>query len=78
MYIKSGPQYSLYSFIITIGPGKDLNDEDIAKKINHHLVTVKRFLHDPMRKRKTRSGLGIPKSVTKRDSSRLKRTGING
>ena len=79
----------MYSFIFTVGRGKDLNDgekrqiikelgkstplENIAKKINCHLVTVKRFLHDPMKKRKTRSDRGILKSVTKRDLSSLKR-----
>ena len=72
-----------------MGRGKDLNDdekrqiikklgkstplENIAKKINRHLVTVKRFLHDPMKKRKTRSDRGILKSVTKRDLRILKR-----
>ena len=47
--------------------------EIIAKKINRHLVTVKRFVHDPMKKRKTRSDRGILKSVTKRDLNHLKR-----
>ena len=71
-----------------MGPGKGLNDEEkreiikelakstplenIAKKINRHFVTVKRFVHDPT-KRKTRSGRGILKSVTKRDLNNLKR-----
>ena len=36
-------------------------------------MTVKRFLHNPMKKRKTRSDCGILKSVTKRDLSSLKR-----
>ena len=79
----------MFSFIFTIGRGKDLNDEEkreiikelakstplenIAKKINRHLVTVKRFVHDPMKKRKTRSDRGMLKSVTKRDLNYLKR-----
>ena len=39
------------------------------------MVTVKRFVHvhDPMKKRKTRSDRGILKSVTKRDLNNLKR-----
>jgi IS30 family transposase len=53
-----------------MGRGKDLNDqekkqivkelakstslEDIAKKINRHLVTIKHFVSDPMKKKKTR------------------------
>ena len=45
--------------------------ENIAKKINRHLVTVKRFVYDPMKKRKTRSDRGILKSVTKRDLDNL-------
>ena len=72
-----------------MGRGKDPNDdekrqiikefgkstplENIAKKISRHLVTVKRFLHDPMKKRKTRSDRGVLKSVTKRDLTSLKR-----
>jgi IS30 family transposase len=72
-----------------MGRGKDLNDEekkqiikllatstsleDIAKKISRHLVTVKRFLHDPIKKRKTRSDRGILKSATKRYLRTLKR-----
>ena len=72
-----------------MGRDKDLNDEEkreiikelakstplenIAKKINRHLVTVKRFVHDPMKKRKTRSDRGILKSMTKRDLDNLKR-----
>ena len=46
--------------------GKSTSLEDIAKKINSHLVTVKWFLHDPMRMRKTRSDRNVPKSVTRR------------
>ena len=62
-----------------MGRGKDFNDqekrqivkelakstslEDIAKKIHRHLVTLKRFVSDPMKKRKTRSDSGILKSV---------------
>lgn len=71
-----------------MGRGKDLNDEeksqivkelakstsleDIAKKINRHLETVKRFVADLMKKRKTRSDCGVLKSVSKRDLRRLK------
>ena len=47
--------------------------ENIAKKINRHLVTVKRFVHDPMKKKKIRADRGILKSVTKRDLNNLKR-----
>ena len=71
-----------------MGRGKDLNDqekrqivkelakstslEDIAKKINRHLVTIKRFVSDPMQKRKTRSDSGVLKSVSKRDLRHIK------
>ena len=47
--------------------------ENIAKKIKRHVVTVKQFVHDPMKKRKTRSDRGILKSVTKRDLNNLER-----
>ena len=72
-----------------MGRGKEFNDEEkreiikelakstplenIAKKINRHLVTVKRFVHDPMKKRKTRSDRGILKSVTKQDLNNFKK-----
>ena len=72
-----------------MGRGKEFNDEEkreiikelakstplenIAKKISRHLVTVKRFVHDPMKKRKTRSDRGILKSVTKQDLNNLKK-----
>lgn len=46
---------------------------DIAKRINRHVVTVKRFLTDPLRKRKTRADRGCMKSVSKRNLSCLKR-----
>ena len=73
-----------------MGRGKDLNDEEkreiikelakstilenIAKKINRHVVTVKQFVRDPMKKRKTRSDRGILKSVTKRDLNNFEST----
>ena len=54
--------------------------ENIAKKYmksdmksSRHLVTVKRFVHDPMKKRKTRSDRGILKSVTKQDLNNFKK-----
>ena len=70
-----------------MGRGNDLNDdekrqiikelgkstplENIAKKINRHLETVKRLLRDPVKK--NHSNRGILKSVTNRDLSSLKR-----
>jgi transposase len=72
-----------------MGRGKDLTDsekkiiitklaklstfENIAKRIKRHVVTVKRFINDPLRRRKTRADCGSMKSVSKRDLSCLKR-----
>jgi IS30 family transposase len=45
----------------------------IAEQINRHVVTVKRFLQNPS-KRKSRKDRGVLKSVSKRDMNRLKRS----
>ena len=45
----------------------------IASKINRHVVTVNKFVNDPLKKRKIRAGCGFRKSVSKRDLNSLKR-----
>ena len=45
----------------------------IAEKISRHVVTVKRFLQNPS-KRKSQTDCGVLKSVSKRDMNRLKRS----
>ena len=67
-----------------VGRSKDLTDpekkiieelakstavEDIAKRIKRHVVTVRRFLNDPLRKRKTRADFRSMKSVSMRNLS---------
>ena len=47
--------------------------EVIAKRINRHIVTVNKFLNNPLRKRKIRADRGSRKSVSKRDLNSLKR-----
>lgn len=52
---------------------KGTSFKDIATKINRHVVTVRRYLENPS-KRKSRSDRGILKSVTKRDLNQVKRS----
>ena len=47
--------------------------EMIASKINRHVVTVNKFVNDPLKKRKIRADCGSRKSVSKRDLNSLKR-----
>ena len=74
---------------MTMGRRKDLTDaekgiiikelansttpEVIANRINRHVVTVNKFLNDPLKKRKIRAHCGSRKSVSKRDLNSLKR-----
>ena len=52
---------------------KSTTVEDIARQINRHVVTVKRFINNSLRKRKTRADYRFMKSVSKRDFRCLKR-----
>ena len=47
--------------------------EMIASKINRHVVTVNKFVNDPLKKRKIRADCRSRKSVSKRDLNSLKR-----
>ena len=47
--------------------------ELIASKINRHVVTVNKFVNDPLKKRKVRVDCGSSKSVSKQDLNALKR-----
>ena len=48
--------------------------EMIASKINRHVVTVNKFVNDPLKKRKIRADCGSRKSVSsKRELNSLKR-----
>ena len=44
-----------------------------ASKINRHVVTVNKFVNDPLKKRKIHADCGSRKSVSKRDLNSLKR-----
>ena len=74
---------------MTMGCCKDLTDDEkriiikelanattpevIANRINRHVVTVNKFLNDPVKKRKIHADCGSRKSVSKRDLNSLKR-----
>ena len=74
---------------MTMGRRKDLTDDEkeiiikelanattpeiIANRINRHVVTVNKFLNDPLKKRKICADCGSRKSVSKRDLNSLKR-----
>ena len=47
--------------------------EVIANRINRHVVTVNKFLNDPLKTRKIRADCGSRKSVSKRDLDSLKK-----
>ena len=47
--------------------------EMIASKINRHVVTVNKFVNDPLKKTNIRADCGSWKSVLKRDLNSLKR-----
>ena len=47
--------------------------EMISSKINRHVVTVNKFVNDPLKKRRIRVDCGSRKSVSKRDLNSLKR-----
>ena len=47
--------------------------EMIASRKNRQVVTVNKFVNDPLKKRKIRADCGSRKSVSKRDLNSLKR-----
>ena len=89
MYKRGGACYEFQKSVIMMGRSKDLTEggksiiikeiakgktpKAIAEKISHHVVTVKRFLQNPS-KRKSRMDRGVLKSVSKQDMNRLKRS----